>query len=406
VSEVDEKKASSAPETLAKGRYSLIETIGEGGIATVWRATDRVLGVDRAIKLLDETAGRYPAFRSRFHTEARTMARIEHPTVMRVYDYGAEGGRYYLVMELIEGGSVKDLLVAGERITPSRALRIAFDVCNALTAVHAMGAVHRDVKPGNLLLASDGSARLSDFGIVRLLDAKPLHETRSDDRLGTVGYMAPEQGEDPTQVGPRADLYAVGATLYAMVTGRHPSVLAALTKRPELLANVPEDIARVIKTSTASNPESRYPDARSMAADIAKAFDVVEQKQVGDSWMLSLDQSLDTCLTRWGRKSSTDQGMAEFVPSSTPAPAGRTEGPRSNPPSVPPGRPRRRRRPRWTPTRPPARPHRRTRRRRRGRCRRSRRSARARRRRRWCSRSRSAPPSPDRSCGWPRWRSG
>jgi serine/threonine-protein kinase len=307
----DTEQARSAPQTLARGRYQLIHPIGEGGIATVWRANDRVLGVERALKLLDEVAGRYPAFRSRFHTEARTMARIEHPTVMRVYDYGAENGRYYLVMELIDGGSVKDLLVSGKRIAPARALRITFDVCNALTAVHAMGAVHRDVKPGNILLAADGSSRLSDFGIVRLLDARPLHETRSDDRLGTVGYMAPEQSEDPTRVGPPADLYAVGATLFAMVTGRHPSVLAALNRRPELLGQVQADVARVIRTATAYKPEDRYPDARAMAEDVARAYDAIEGTSTSSSWMLSLDSSLETCLSRWGRK----------APTGTPAPA-------------------------------------------------------------------------------------
>ena len=293
---------SKAPETLARGRYQLREVIGEGGIASVWSAVDRTLGVERAIKLLDEQAGRYPAFRSRFHTEARIMARIEHPTVMRVYDYGSEAGRYYLVMELIEGGSVKDLLVAGKRIPPDRALRIAFDVVSALTAVHAMGAIHRDVKPGNILLATDGSARLSDFGIVRLVDSKPLHETRSDDRLGTVGYMAPEQSVDPTNVGPPADLYAVGATLFAMVTGRHPSVLSALSRRPELLAKVHPAVAGVIISATEWQVEDRYRDGRAMAQGLADAVDAVSDEPLGMSWMAKLDVSLENCLARRGRK--------------------------------------------------------------------------------------------------------
>jgi serine/threonine protein kinase len=297
-----ESSPSNAPETLARGRYQLRQVIGEGGIASVWSAVDRTLGVERAIKLLDEQAGRYPAFRSRFHTEARIMARIEHPTVMRVYDYGSEAGRYYLVMELIEGGSVKDLLVAGKRIPPARALRIAFDVVSALTAVHAMGAIHRDVKPGNILLATDGSARLSDFGIVRLVDSQPLHETRSDDRLGTVGYMAPEQSVDPTNVGPPADLYAVGATLFAMVTGRHPSVLAALQRRPELLGKVHPAVAGVIISATEWEVEDRYRDGRTMAQGLADAINAVTGEPLGQSWMAKLDVSLENCLARRGRK--------------------------------------------------------------------------------------------------------
>ncbi len=297
-----ENSPSKPPETLARGRYQLREVIGEGGIASVWSAVDRTLGVERAIKLLDEQAGRYPAFRSRFHTEARIMARIEHPTVMRVYDYGSEAGRYYLVMELIEGGSVKDMLVAGKRIAPERALRIAFDVVSALTAVHAMGAIHRDVKPGNILLATDGSARLSDFGIVRLVDSKPLHETRSDDRLGTVGYMAPEQSVDPTNVGPPADLYAVGATLFAMVTGRHPSVLSALSRRPELLEKVHPAVAGVIIAATEWEVEDRYRDGRAMAQGLADAVDAISDELLGLSWMAKLDVALENCLARRGRK--------------------------------------------------------------------------------------------------------
>jgi serine/threonine protein kinase len=230
------------------------------------------------------------------------MARIEHPTVMRVYDYGSEAGRYYLVMELIEGGSVKDMLVAGKRIPPERALRITFDVVSALTAVHAMGAIHRDVKPGNILLATDGSARLSDFGIVRLVDSKPLHETRSDDRLGTVGYMAPEQSVDPTNVGPPADLYAVGATLFAMVTGRHPSVLSALQRRPELLGKIHPAVAGVITAATEWEVEDRYRDGRSMALGIAVAIDAISEEKLGQSWMAKLDVSLENCLARRGRK--------------------------------------------------------------------------------------------------------
>lgn len=296
----------NSPTSLGRGRYHLVEVIGNGGIASVWSAIDRTLGVERAIKLLDEEAGKHPTFRSRFHTEARIMARIEHPTVMRVYDYGSERGRYYLVMELIEGGSVKDLLVAGKRLLPPRALRIAFDVASALTAVHAIGAVHRDVKPGNILLSTDGSARLADFGIVRLVGTQPIHETRSDDRLGTVGYMAPEQSQDPTQVGPQADLYAIGATLFAMVTGRHPSVLAALDRRDELLKKVPEPVARVIRQATEWDLDARYADARTMAADIAHAADELASEMgtplVGDGWMATLDAALETSIARRGRR--------------------------------------------------------------------------------------------------------
>ena len=140
------RSARPAPRSLGKGRYTLLEQLGNGGIATVWRALDSVLGVDRAVKLLDDEAGRSPVFRSRFLTEARVMARLEHPNILRVYDYGHEHGRFYLVMELVDGGSVAGLLRATRPLPEPRALRVCFDVLKALAAVHHSGTIHRDVK--------------------------------------------------------------------------------------------------------------------------------------------------------------------------------------------------------------------------------------------------------------------
>jgi len=262
----------------------------------VWRALDSVLGLERALKLLDDEAARSPVFRSRFLTEARVMARLEHPNILRVYDYGHENGRFFLVMELLDGGSVADLLRATRPLPIGRALRIAFDVLKAISAVHASGTVHRDVKPGNILLGADGGARLSDFGIVRIPDQKLLHQTGMGDTMGTIGYMAPEQRSDARLVTARADLFGVGATLFAMVTRWHPSVLEAIDQRPEYLADVPKPVARIIRRATQPDPERRYPEAKVMALDVVRAYDELVRDGEGpceDRWMKDLERALD-----------------------------------------------------------------------------------------------------------------
>ncbi len=282
------------PRSLGQGRYTMITLLGQGGIATVWRVLDSVLGIERALKLLDDEASRMAVFRSRFLTEARVMARLEHPNILRVYDYGDENGRYYLVMELIDGGSVADLLRATQPLPEQRALRVAFDILSALTVVHATGTIHRDVKPGNILIGLDGSARLSDFGIARLPDERPLHQELRTDRVGTIGYTAPEGMESVTSLTPRADLYGVGATLFAMITGRHPAVLERLDGHPEYLDGMSKPTAAIVRAATRRDPSARPASARAMAIAVARAYDALTGPTGGPveaMWMRDLDAS-------------------------------------------------------------------------------------------------------------------
>jgi len=272
----------------------LVETLGTGGIATVWRAVDNVLGVERAVKLLDDDAARSPVFRSRFLTEARVMARLVHPNILPVFDYGREHGRYYLVMELLEDGSVTDLLRATKPLPEDRALRIAFDVLQALAAVHATGTIHRDVKPGNVLIGADGAARLSDFGIVRLNDARPLHQQNTPDLVGTTGYIAPEGRTEVDALTARTDLYGVGDTLFAMTTARHPAVLERLDRHAEYLDGLSPRTAEIIRRATRRDPDERYPDARTMAQAVAEAYDALGTDPDGPvekAWMARLDDA-------------------------------------------------------------------------------------------------------------------
>lgn len=208
---------------LLAGRYRLVDPIGSGGMGRVWRARDEVLHRSVAIKEL--TAALYvtdsdrAVLLARTQTEARAAARINHSAVVTVHDVLEHDNRPWIVMELVEGGSLADAVRDRERLEPAEAARIGLWVLRALGAAHAAGVVHRDVKPGNVLLATDGRVLLTDFGIAQVEGDTTI--TRTGEIVGSVDYLAPERvrGQDP---GPASDLWALGATLYTAVEGRSP----------------------------------------------------------------------------------------------------------------------------------------------------------------------------------------
>jgi serine/threonine protein kinase len=208
-----------AGRTLA-GRYELAEVIGRGGMGRVYRATDRVLGRSVAVKILPGVlADQDPTSVARFEREARTAAALSHPAVVAVYDTGADAAARFIVMELIAGRSLEAILRDQGALDPDRAARIATRVADALAAAHAAGIVHRDVKPGNVMVAADGSVKVLDFGIARAMDSTTLTQTSSV--VGTAAYMSPEQalGKPADE---RSDIYALGCVLYALLTGHPP----------------------------------------------------------------------------------------------------------------------------------------------------------------------------------------
>ncbi|MCX4813210.1 protein kinase [Streptomyces sp. NBC_01239] len=208
---------------LLAGRYRLAESIGSGGMGRVWRAHDEVLHRTVAIKEL--TAALYvsesdqPRLLARTRAEARAAARINHSAVVTVHDVLEHDGRPWIVMELVEGNSLADEVKAQGRIEPAEAARIGLWVLRALRAAHAAGVLHRDIKPGNVLLGQDGRVLLTDFGIAQIEGDSTI--TRTGEVVGSVDYLAPERvrGSDP---GPSSDLWALGATLYTAVEGRSP----------------------------------------------------------------------------------------------------------------------------------------------------------------------------------------
>ena len=209
---------------LLAGRYSLLNKLGEGGMGAVFHARDTKL--DRAVAVKMLPAGSTPDGDAvvRFQREAKALARLAHPGIIQAFDSGDEGGRPFLVMELVEGQSLAAVLGDQGRVTPARAADFAYQAALALHHAHQSGLVHRDVKPSNLLLSADGRVRLLDLGLARFLQDQIGDGalTREGVGMGTPDYAAPEQFRDAHKADTRSDIYALGCTLYHLIAGHVP----------------------------------------------------------------------------------------------------------------------------------------------------------------------------------------
>lgn len=248
------------------GRYTVVGRLGSGGMAQVYRAWDNRLGVWRAVKLLSARRTEREWALKRFEREARIMARLDHPDLVRVYDFDFHQGRPYIVMEMVSGGSLWDWMERHQSPLPVRdAVKACSSICAGLAAAHERGVIHRDVKPNNVLITAEGRFKLTDFGVA-LLEGHG-RENRGA-RLGTEGFLSPEQSTDPGRVDPRADLYGVGATLFMMVTGRRPRSLHDAHRDPSLLRRLPRVLRPLVRRATAYLPEDRPPDALAMLGEL------------------------------------------------------------------------------------------------------------------------------------------
>ncbi|MET8625728.1 protein kinase [Kitasatospora sp. NPDC004669] len=201
------------------GRYELVEILGVGGMATVWRGVDRVLGRQVAVKILNGGLADDPRFAERFSREAQHAAMLVHPRIVMVFDSGVDQGTPFIVMELVQGRSLAAILAQQPQLPVERAVGIAAAVCEALAVAHAAELVHRDIKPGNIMITDDGGVKVVDFGIARAGSSSNLTQTASV--LGTAAYLSPEQATASALDG-RTDLYAVGCVLTEMLTGETP----------------------------------------------------------------------------------------------------------------------------------------------------------------------------------------
>lgn len=257
----------------------MLELLGRGGMGVVFKARQPRLDRLVALKILPPELARQPGFAERFTREARALARLSHPHIVAVYDFGERAGFYYLLMEFVSGLNLRDAMRAG--ITPAQALLLVPRICDALQFAHDHGVLHRDIKPENILIdqSAEGSvAKISDFGLAKSFRGVGLSGlTFSGEMRGTIPFMPPEQMTDFKTVRPQADLYATAATLYFLLTAKYiydepegggdlikmlleDQPIPILDRRPD----VPPGLAAVIGQCLSRDPEQRYPDATAM----------------------------------------------------------------------------------------------------------------------------------------------
>ena len=278
---------TAATDTLVgrslEGRYRILERIARGGMSTVYAAVDERLDRLVAVKVMSSALSADPAFTDRFAREARAAARLTHLNVVSVYDQGSEqaadGFHVFLVMELVEGRTLRELLRERGRLSPAEAISIMEPVLSALAAAHRAGLVHRDVKPENILLSDDGVVKVADFGLARAVEADAA-ATRTGLMMGTVAYCAPEQISQG-RIDQRSDVYAAGVVLFELLTGSPPykgesamnvayqHVHSRVPAPSSRIKGIPNEIDELVVAATDSDPSGRPPDAGSLLAEVA-----------------------------------------------------------------------------------------------------------------------------------------
>lgn len=304
-------------------RYELVSRIAIGGMGEVWQASDTVIGRTVAIKILKDEYLGDPGFRERFRAEARHAALVNHDGIANVFDYGEEDGKAYLVMEMVPGEALSTILERERVLPPDKVLSIVSQVALALHQAHLAGLVHRDVKPGNLLITPDGTVKITDFGIARLADQVPL--TATGQVMGTVQYLAPEQASGKP-ASPATDIYSLGIVAYEALAGRRPfrgesqvSIAMAHIKEapPELPITIPEEVRKLVMSCLAKKPEGRPQSAE----DLSKAAKAIQAGNVDEAMALLPDADAESDTpdpALLGKKSRRNKkGEAEVGPTNT-----------------------------------------------------------------------------------------
>jgi eukaryotic-like serine/threonine-protein kinase len=283
-----------AGTTVLGGRYTLLAVLGTGGMATVWRARDEMLGRDVAVKVLNPQHAADAEFLARFESEARHAAAVSHPRLVTVFDCSVESGTPFIVMELVAGRTLRQVLDEAGVLPPGQAVAIAAAVCEGLEAAHAAGLVHRDITPANIVL-NGGAVKVLDFGIARAGGTRAA--TAAGTVVGTAAYLSPEQASG-RPADPRSDLYSLGCVLFEMLTGRPPFTADSAVGlayrqvhddpglpsawRPGLPASLDQVTARLL----AKDPSSRPPTAAAARAGLLSVFPPVDGAPNGSTAVL------------------------------------------------------------------------------------------------------------------------
>ncbi len=261
------------------GRFEVRKILGIGGMGVVVQAYDSRLKVLRAIKVFNPALANSPEMRKRFENEAAVMAGIEHKHIARVFDAGEIGEHLFMILEWIDGGSLSDHLAIFGGMPPRQAVKLFLHLCDGLAEAHAQGIIHRDIKPDNILLTKSGVAKIADFGIAHV-DTEAGQLTGAQQGIGTLVYMSPEQMFDAATVDVRADVHAMGVTLWAVLTAERPqgiSFVNELECRADMLLGIPDILHSIIKKSVQYNPNDRHASIAEFSEDLADAFSHLPQ---------------------------------------------------------------------------------------------------------------------------------
>lgn len=266
----EEPVRRSIPERI--GRYHIIERIGRGAMGVVYRAHDEAMGREVAIKVLTADFEDDPDIRTRFHREAEAAARLAHPNIINILDVGEDGTRFFIVMELLRGAPLKEFLKNEKAATLDRKLDLMRQLCAGMTAAHNQQIFHRDIKPGNLFVRTDGILKILDFGVARLASSSM---TASGFIVGTPDYMSPEQACG-TEVDGRSDIFSIGAVFYYMLSGRKPFPATHLptlfhqiqSEEPAPLTDISPRLAAIVMKALAKQPDQRYQTCRAIDAEL------------------------------------------------------------------------------------------------------------------------------------------
>ena len=266
------------------GRYELLEKTGGGGMAVVYKAKCHLLKRYVAVKILRPDLVDNEEFVTRFKRESQAAASLSHPNIVNMYDVGQENGTHYIVMEYVDGMTLKEYIRKEGRLTSKEAVRIASQICSALHHAHENNIVHRDIKPQNILINKEGTAKVADFGIARAVTSSTVTMAGAN-VIGSVHYFSPEQAKGG-YVDKKSDIYSLGIVLYEMVTGVVPfegdsAISVALkhiqeqvTPPGEINPDVPKSIQYIIQRAIEKNLENRYHDAAEMLHDLSQALDL------------------------------------------------------------------------------------------------------------------------------------
>jgi serine/threonine-protein kinase len=343
------------PDGLFAGRYRLERRLGVGGMATVQLAFDTRLERRVAVKLLAEHLADDGNFVNRFRREALAAARLVHPNIVQVFDFGLDESthRNFIVMEFVDGPSCAEMLREHGTLPPNEAVDVLAQACRGLDYAHRNGVIHRDVKPGNLLRSTEGMVKLADFGIAKAAEDSDI--TKVGSVLGTAAYLAPEQARGEP-AGPASDLYALGVVAYQLLAGRLPYDAGSLTdlarmqesgpppRLDEVEPDVPPALATAVARALHRDPERRYPDASEMETALRDGLRGRSRGDTEATWAMS-DETATRMLTGTSATSALPRTSSRTTPHRRLEPLDEPPPPRRAPtgrrPAAPPPRKRR-----------------------------------------------------------------